>query len=138
MAFDHRTLAIQLQDLTTFQMPLGSLHLTTLPMGATNSVQILQGDISFIIQDKMPDIAAAFMDDVNVRGPPTQYETNSAGWYIYPLLLRNPQHNLLPFCVPLLQTSHASARTVNTSAWMINTMWSFQKTLGSISSFGSI
>jgi len=51
-------------------------------MGATNSVQILQGDISFIIQDEMPDIAAAFMDDVNVRGPPTQYETNSAGWYI--------------------------------------------------------
>src|SRR5882724_6663956 len=30
----------------------------------------------------MPDIAAAFMDDVNVRGPPTWYETNSAGWYI--------------------------------------------------------
>jgi len=51
-------------------------------MGATNSVQILQGDISFIIQDEMPDIAAAFMDDVNVRGPPTQYKTNSTGWYI--------------------------------------------------------
>src|SRR5882724_7529414 len=30
----------------------------------------------------MPDIAAAFMDDVNVRGSPTWYETNSAGWYI--------------------------------------------------------
>jgi len=51
-------------------------------MGATNSVQILQGDISFIKQDEMPDIAAAFMDDVNFRGPPTRYETNSAGWYI--------------------------------------------------------
>ena len=50
-------------------------------MGATNSVQILQGDISFIIQEEMPDIAAAFMDDVNVRGPPTRYETDSSGWY---------------------------------------------------------
>src|SRR5882724_13285342 len=50
--------------------------------GGYNSVQILQGDISFIIQDKMPDIAAAFMDDLNVRGPPAQYETNSTGWYI--------------------------------------------------------
>ena len=51
-------------------------------MGATNSVQILQGDILFIIQDKMADIATAFMDDVNVKGPPTRYETNSSGWYI--------------------------------------------------------
>src|SRR5882724_4559432 len=82
VAFDHQSLAVKSWDLTTFQMPLGLLHLTTLPMGATNSVQILQGNISFIIQDEMPDIAAAFMDDVNVRGPPTQYETNSAGWYI--------------------------------------------------------
>jgi len=29
----------------------------------------------------MPNIAAAFMDDVNIRGPPTHYETNSSGWY---------------------------------------------------------
>ena len=29
----------------------------------------------------MPNIAAAFMDKVNVRGPPTHYETNSSSWY---------------------------------------------------------
>src|SRR5882724_13273373 len=29
----------------------------------------------------MPDIAAAFMDDMNVRGPPTCNETDSSGWY---------------------------------------------------------
>ena len=51
-------------------------------MGATNSVQILQGDMYFIIQEEMPDIAAAFMDNVNVRGAPTHYETNSSGWYV--------------------------------------------------------
>jgi len=44
-------------------------------------LQILQGDISFIIQEEMPNIAAAFMDDMNIRGPPTCYETNSSGWY---------------------------------------------------------
>jgi len=81
IAFDHRSLAVQSQDLTTFQTPLGLLHLTTLPIWATNSVQILQGDISFIIQEEMPNIAAAFMDDLNVRRPPTRYETNSYGWY---------------------------------------------------------
>jgi len=81
ITFDHQSLAVQSRDLTTFQMPLSLLHLTTLPMGATNSVQILQGDISFIIQEEMPDIAAAFMDNVNIRGPPTRYETDSSGWY---------------------------------------------------------
>ena len=50
-------------------------------MGTTNSVQILQGNVSFILQDEMPNVAAAFMDDVNVKGPPTRYETNKDGWY---------------------------------------------------------
>src|SRR5882724_5339746 len=57
---------------------------------------------------------------------------------IYTLLLWNPKHSPLLFCAPLLQTSHASAQMVNTSARMINTMRSFQKTLGSVGSFGSI
>jgi len=46
-----------------------------------NSVQILQEDISFIIQEEMPDIAAVFMDDMNIRGPPTHYKTDSSDWY---------------------------------------------------------
>ena len=95
ISFDHQTLAMQSQDMTTFQTPLGLLHLTTLPMGATNSVQILQGDISFIIQDEMPNIAAAFMDNINVRGPPTCYETNSSGWYI-PTEFTDPPPQLSP------------------------------------------
>src|SRR5882724_1991577 len=82
----------------TFQLPLGLLRLTTLPMKATNSVQILQGDISFIIQDEMFNIAAAFMDDVNVRGPPTRYETNSAGWYISTAFVEPPPQSAPIFC----------------------------------------
>ena len=62
-------------------MPLGLLRLTSLPMGVTNSVQIIQGDVSFILQEEMPEIAAAFMDDVNIRGPPTRYEMDANGWY---------------------------------------------------------
>src|SRR5882724_67040 len=50
-------------------------------MGVTNSVQILQGDVSFILQDEMPDMAAAFMDDVNIKWPPTCYETTESRWY---------------------------------------------------------
>src|SRR5882672_7860692 len=86
----------------TFQTPLSLLHLTTLPMGATNSVQILQGDISLIIQDEMPDIVAAFMDDVNVRGPPTRYETNSSGWYVSTAFVDPPpQSSPVPYSLGL-------------------------------------
>src|SRR6266481_226765 len=81
VAFDHQALSVQSRDLTTFQMPLGLLQLTSLSMGATNSVQVLQGDVSFILQDEMPDVAAAFMDDINIKGPPTCYETTKGGWY---------------------------------------------------------
>src|SRR5882724_3700803 len=75
-------------------------------MGATNSVQILQGDISFIIQDEMPDIAAAFMDDVNVRGPTTQYKTNSTGWYISTAFEDPPPQSIPILCAPALDQPH--------------------------------
>ena len=50
-------------------------------MGVTNSVQISQGDVSFILQDEMPVMAAAFMDDINIKGPPTHHETTEYGLY---------------------------------------------------------
>src|SRR5882724_11674018 len=50
-------------------------------MGATNFVQILQGDVSFILQEEMPNTAMAFMDDINIKGLPTCYETSEDGWY---------------------------------------------------------
>ena len=53
-------------------------------MGVTNSVQILQGYVSFILQDEMPDMAAAFMDDINIEALPTHYETTEEGWYTSP------------------------------------------------------
>ena len=75
-------------------------------MGATNLVQILQGDISFIIQDKMPNIAAAFMDNVNVKGPPTCYETDSLGWYASTAFMDSPpQFSLVP-CALGLEDQH--------------------------------
>jgi len=82
VAFDHRKLADESRDLTTFHTPLGTLRLTSIPMGATNSVQILHGDVVFVLRDEMPEVAAPFLDDVAVKGPPTRYETDKDGWYI--------------------------------------------------------
>src|SRR5882724_3195021 len=92
----------------TFKTPLGLLCLTTFPMGATNSVQVLQGNISFIIQDEMLDISAAFMDDVNVRGTPNWYETNSAGWYILTAFSDPPPQSTPIPCTLSLDHQHLS------------------------------
>lgn len=43
------------RDLTTFQTLFGAMRLTTLPMGWTNSVPIFHDDVTYILQDEMPD-----------------------------------------------------------------------------------
>lgn len=78
IGFDQRSLASQSRDLTTFQTPLGTLCLTSIPMGYTNSMQIQHGDLTFLLQDEIPDIAVPFVDDVPVKGPRTRYETTNS------------------------------------------------------------
>jgi len=73
--FDQHALVPQSQDLTTFQSLLGTLQLTSIPMGYTNSMQIQHGDLTFLLQDEIPNTAVPFVDDVRVKGPPTCYKT---------------------------------------------------------------
>jgi hypothetical protein len=49
-------------------------------MGHTNSVQIMQGDINYILRDEIPLSTVPFIDDVAVKGPVTRYE-NADGTY---------------------------------------------------------
>lgn len=74
VAFDQRELDERSRDLTTFQTPLGTFRLTVLPMGYTNSLQILHNDVAFILQDEMPHVTNPYADDVPVLGPRTRYE----------------------------------------------------------------
>src|SRR5882724_12442768 len=46
----------------------------------------------------MPYIATAFMDDVNVRGPPTWYKTNSTRWYISTAFAEPPTQSAPILC----------------------------------------
>ena len=73
VGFDHRALAEDSCDLTTFQTPLGTFHLTILPQGWTDSPPVFQNDIAFILQHEI-DIAPNFLDNINVLGPWTRYE----------------------------------------------------------------
>ena len=74
VGYDHRTLAPQSRDATTFQSPLGPLRLTRLPMGATNSVAIFHGDITFVLEEEIPEKARVFIDDILIKGLKTRYE----------------------------------------------------------------
>jgi hypothetical protein len=80
VAYDQRIVHPESQDPTMFQSPLGTLRHTHLVIGHTNSVQIMQGDINYILRDKIPLFTLPFIDDVAVKGPVTHYE-NTDGTY---------------------------------------------------------
>lgn len=84
VGYDERLLAPSSRDLTTFQTPYGALRLVTLPMGWTNSVPIFHDDVTFILQDEIPEVTWPFLDDVPVGGPRTRYETEDGGYETIP------------------------------------------------------
>ena len=65
--------SINSRDPTTFQTPLGALRNTRLVMGHTNSVQVMQGNIDFTLQEEIPAFTIPFVDDVPVKGPTSRY-----------------------------------------------------------------
>ena len=73
VGYDHQLIDEWSRDLTTFQSPLGSLQLTVLPMGWTNSVSVFHGHITFILQDETPEKARPFIDDIACQRPRTTY-----------------------------------------------------------------
>ena len=72
--FDQQQLHERSWDMTTFNTPLGSLHLTVLPMGWTNSPAVLQGDVTHILRPKIPHWTQPFADNVPIKGPKSRYE----------------------------------------------------------------
>lgn len=72
--FDNCILASVSRDLTTFQCPFGSLRLTRLPQGYTNAMPEFSQCILHTLGDMLPNEADAFVDDVGVKGPSTDYD----------------------------------------------------------------
>jgi hypothetical protein len=65
--FYGRVIAEKSRDATAFDTPShGKLRLTRLPQGFTNSMQVFQGDIAFILQDER-DIVRNYADDAPVK-----------------------------------------------------------------------
>jgi hypothetical protein len=101
VAFDQRSLDIASRDYTTFQTPLGTFRLTAIPMGYTNAAQIMQGDVTFILQDEIPDFTTPYIDDVPVKGPQTRYELGNGH---YETITDNP--GIRRFVFDHLSTMH--------------------------------
>ncbi len=72
--YDHRDLAENSRDFTTFQTPFGALRLVKLPQGWTNSVPIFHDDVTYILRDEIPHVTIPYIDDVPIRGPGTRYK----------------------------------------------------------------
>lgn len=74
VAFDQRKLDVRSRDMTTFQTPIGTFRLTSIPMGYTNSMQIMHNDVCFMLKDLIPEVTEPFVDDIVTKGPRTRYE----------------------------------------------------------------
>jgi hypothetical protein len=73
VGYDEQALAPSSRDLITFQTPYGTLQLTTLPMGWTNSVPIFHDDVTYILQPEIPHVTQPYINDIPVKGPSTGY-----------------------------------------------------------------
>jgi hypothetical protein len=72
--YDERELDPASRPLTTFETPLGRLQLTRLPQGATNSVAVYQAQMTWILQEELPEHVGIFIDDGGIKGPKSDYE----------------------------------------------------------------
>ena len=72
--YDQHLLHVDFRDMTTFNSLLVPHCLTTLPMGHTNTVQIYQADMAFILQDEIPHHTMLFINDLLVKSKTSQYQ----------------------------------------------------------------
>ncbi|MBW0564957.1 hypothetical protein O181_104672 [Austropuccinia psidii MF-1] len=71
--YDERELDVTTRPLTTFETPLGRMQLTRLPQGATNSVAVYQAQMTWILQEEIPESVGIFIDDGGIKGPRSLY-----------------------------------------------------------------
>jgi hypothetical protein len=84
----------------------------SLPMGYTNAVAKFQNCTSFILQHEIPHNVNVMIDDIGIKGPPTQYKQPDGSYETIP---ENPgirhfvwEHAVVLNCV-LHRLGHAGA-----------------------------
>ncbi len=84
VGYDERELDEDSHDFTTFQTPSGTMRLTMLPMGWSNSVPIFHEDFTFILQEEIPEKAIPYIDDVIIIGPASAYRRKDGSYGTIP------------------------------------------------------
>jgi hypothetical protein len=84
VGYDERLIDESSRDMTTFQTPYGSMQLTKLPMGWTNSVTILHDDVTEILRPEIPHVARTYIDDVIVKGLSTRCKREDGSYELLP------------------------------------------------------
>lgn len=84
VGYDEHALAVESRDLTTFQTPLGTFRLTSVPMGWSKSVPIFHANVTRTLQAEIPEVTIPFLDDAPVRGPTTRYELPDGTYETHP------------------------------------------------------
>ncbi|MBW0587954.1 hypothetical protein O181_127669 [Austropuccinia psidii MF-1] len=74
VGYDERELDINTRPLTAFETPLGRLQLTRLPQGATKPVVVYQEQMTWILQEEIPEHLGIFIDDGGIKGPGSTYQ----------------------------------------------------------------
>ena len=106
VGFDQIPLAPQSRDMTTFQTPLGTFQLTSIPMGYTNSMQIFHRDIMFLLQEEIPHITKPFINDILVKGPTSRYQDRDGTYLFVRAVMQGMQHIRVPFyCLQYLTST---------------------------------
>jgi hypothetical protein len=72
------------RDYTTFQTPVGTFRLVSIPMGYTNSMPIQQGNLLHILGPDVPHRVDPFVDDVICKGPKSFYLTEDGSFENHP------------------------------------------------------
>ncbi|MBW0506098.1 hypothetical protein O181_045813 [Austropuccinia psidii MF-1] len=71
--YDERELEVIKRPLTTFETPLVRMKLTRLPQGATSSVAVYQAQMTWILQEEIPESIGIFIDDGGIKGSRSLY-----------------------------------------------------------------
>jgi hypothetical protein len=84
VGYDKQTLTVKSCNLTTFQTPLGTFCLTSVPMVWLNSLPIFHANVTYTLQHEIPDVTIPFLDNAPIKGLLTQYKQPNSSYKTHP------------------------------------------------------
>ena len=84
IAFNQCKIDPESRNMTTFNTPLRTFRLIVLPMGYTNSLQIMHNNVAFMLQDKIEGCVSVYIDDAGIKGPKTRYQAKDGSYEMMP------------------------------------------------------